>query len=1626
MDDVYLAFCDQLQQAQLGQVALLDEDDGLLMRWAQICDVMLQQLESQQEASGTEQVDSWMLERNTWQLVQALYAERLAETPASSSDAASTSANPYTPPLSVAQHLIEHDKQLVELSAIRDWLHSIPTTLNPAEIRRGYLPWTKNKIKQAKRSGQPLPRGIVQHLDPDAVLREAKNAQGGAGGRLESDDAVSPRGRTRTMKRPEADLCSTARLAKSQAYEKALLRSLFEYVRAGQLDLAIDMCQQSDQSWRAASLSGGKLASDRALASGDSGFGEDEDAMDDELLQGGSKISGNVNRKLWKMMCRKLASSPNLDPYERALYGAISGDTASVLPVCSSWEDIVWVHVNSLFEAHVESGLWQSSSGRYWSHGSVQPIDNSTNRGAKSTIDPEDVLIAPAARGIRSELESIFDRLLKLERGDVAQASKNPYRVSQTYLIVGKIGDLLTTFVERLEVAAQDTEPEALAHLLRFFTHLILVLRLLKQPLPTHAANRILEAYISVLEANDQSESLIAFYASQLDSTSAIESYAHFLLTFGPDSDRQSRKLALLKASEHGLDLAAIACRTVELVLQDVRDDILPELNEDRRLGSSEAFDAYARIDARQLELIRSLEWLTFDRRTYSEALTQANALTRYFLSTDLPHAARELIFQLPADLLPVEAAQVVEKEGEDHDAQIREFLDYTSLFACLEKHTRWAEVWSRKPRTNVPKLEQNAFKDGISALIDDFYDSTVLLLNSDWLKLDLPLNDGNLDSTSHEHSIDVVCEKMLMSDSPRTAPRRLAELARIRQLVIPHLVLRLHFTLYDSREILPSYVLDSLILFSAPSLTFFHPRLKRSSLQRCFELANLVADERTQLYLEFVGERTNLIGDYLDQVRLASLAALEVGKDRMPNPITVATCSLNQWALDFDGNLERILESIRIAKQRGAKLRIGPELEITGYGCQDHFLEGQCGDTGWHAWEVLHKILEADDCQDMIIDVGMCVVPCSDRSWTSNLSPRRLTPLDDFCRPVSHNNVLYNCRIIFYNRNILLIRPKMWLANDGNYREPRWFAPWMKPKTTEDFWLPWMIAKITGQTTAPFGDAVVALQDTCIGVEMCEELFTPNAPHIGMGLAGVEIFTNSSASHHELRKLSTRIDLIKEATLKSGGLYLYANQQGCDGDRLYYDGCSFIALNGKVVAQGSQFSLNDVEVVTATVDIQEVRHHRSGSSRSVQAAASESFPLIRCMMRLACDDLNEELTDTELMGKGEFKYHTPEEEIALGPACWLWDYLRRSGTQGYFVPLSGGIDSCATATIVYSMCLLVIKESALGNELVIQDARRIVGEKPDSDYVPVDAREFCGRIFHTCYMGTENSSIETRKRAKDLAEAIGRLNMHSYHVDLNMDTVITSIRSLFLLVTNKKPEFRAHGGTNGENLALQNIQARLRMLLAYLFAQLLPWVRGSTGGLLVLGSANVDESLRGYLTKYDCSSADVNPIGAISKTDLKKFIAYAETAFDLPILAEFLNATPTAELEPITADYVQADEADMGMTYDELSIYGRLRKIEKLGPYAMFTKLISLWGYKLSPLEIAEKVKLFFFEYARNRHKMTTITPSYHAEAYTCDDNRADLRPFLYPARWPWQFRKIDETAQILPDKSQRKAKVE
>ncbi|KAK1279164.1 hypothetical protein QJS04_geneDACA007287 [Acorus gramineus] len=690
---------------------------------------------------------------------------------------------------------------------------------------------------------------------------------------------------------------------------------------------------------------------------------------------------------------------------------------------------------------------------------------------------------------------------------------------------------------------------------------------------------------------------------------------------------------------------------------------------------------------------------------------------------------------------------------------------------------------------------------------------------------------------------------------------------------------------------------------------------------------------------------------------------------------LKVATCNLNQWAMDFENNLRNIKESITRAKEAGAIIRIGPELEIPGYGCEDHFLEQ---DTVTHSWECLKDLLLGDWTEGILCSIGM---------------------------PIMQDSVRYNCQVFCLNRRIIMIRPKMCLANDGNYREFRWFSSWTLKDHLVDFHLPDTITEALSQESVPFGFGYIQFLDAALAAETCEELFTADAPRIGLAFNGVEIFTNASGSHHQLRKLNLRMDAMKNATRFCGGVYIYSNHQGCDGGRLYYDGCSCVAINGDVVAQGSQFSLKDVEVLLAQLDLDAVSSYRGSiSSFREQASRKSKISFVKVPHKL-CQTFNLRTLPSSPV---KIRYHVPEEEIAFGPSCWLWDYLRRSGASGFLLPLSGGADSSSVAAIVGCMCQLVVKDIRNGDEQVKADAIRI-GHYKNGDF-PTDSKEFAKRVFYTVYMGTENSSDATRNQAKNLAEEIG-----SWHLDVAIDSVVSSFLSLFQTLTGKRPLYKVDGGSNVENLGLQNIQARVRMVLAFMLASLLPWVHNKPGFFLVLGSSNVDEGLRGYLTKYDCSSADINPIGSVSKQDLRSFLRWAAVHLGFSSLADIEAAPPTAELEPIRSNYNQLDEVDMGMTYEELSVYGRLRKIFRCGPVSMFQNLCHKWCGRLTPSEVAEKVKHFFKYYSINRHKMTVLTPSYHAESYSPEDNRFDLRQFLYNSRWPYQFRKIDELTKEL-----------
>ncbi|CDW51764.1 glutamine dependent NAD(+) synthetase [Trichuris trichiura] len=627
-----------------------------------------------------------------------------------------------------------------------------------------------------------------------------------------------------------------------------------------------------------------------------------------------------------------------------------------------------------------------------------------------------------------------------------------------------------------------------------------------------------------------------------------------------------------------------------------------------------------------------------------------------------------------------------------------------------------------------------------------------------------------------------------------------------------------------------------------------------------------------------------------------------------------VSVSCLNQWSLDFAGNYERILQSIEKALRAGARLRVGSELEVCGAGCQDHFFEP---DLYLHSLEVLVELIK---------------------------------------HPI---------RGAYFRFFPLLFEDYGVLNDSGLHRESRWFAAWNRPFEVEDYYVPPILKDVTGQVRATvvsfFYCAIwrccpgnVGYMRGTVGIFQVSSNVKYKIPYANLSLEGIEIFCNSTVHYHELGKPEYSVGMMVESVnQKFGGIYIRANQRGCDGDSVYYDGSSLIAVNGSLVACSDSFSLS--EVVRTDSLLQKGEFHNDFS-----------FDFTFCERPFAQDRWYE-----------------------FAGACWLWDYLRRSGQNGFLLPLSGGMDSSSVACIVASMCHL----------LYAACNRNGIEFKPES------VRDICKRLFFTFYMSGEYSSQQSEANAKILSEDIG-----ATHFTLPINGVVTAFLKTFAAVSQGRlPSFMAAGGTRREDIALQNVQARVRMVLAYLFAQLTLWMSSRPGRLLVLGSSNACESVVGYFTKYDCSSADINPIGSLGKETLRTFLVHCRNKYGYASLQNVLCMRPTAELAPPKEGKSQLDEDDIGLSYQDIDVMNTIRKEYGCGPFTMFCKLLPMWKGHKEPKQIANKVKRYFEAYAANRHKMTTLTPSYHADFRDLEDRRFDQRPFLYNSWWTWQFKKIE-----------------
>lgn len=513
-----------------------------------------------------------------------------------------------------------------------------------------------------------------------------------------------------------------------------------------------------------------------------------------------------------------------------------------------------------------------------------------------------------------------------------------------------------------------------------------------------------------------------------------------------------------------------------------------------------------------------------------------------------------------------------------------------------------------------------------------------------------------------------------------------------------------------------------------------------------------------------------------------------------------------------------------------------------------------------------------------------------------------------------------YNVAAVLGEGGIKGIVPKQHLANYGIHYETRWFEPWPSGKRE--------IVRIEGQQV-PVGDITFDLGGVLLGVEICHDAWVEHRPGVELVKRGCKLLANLSASHFAFGKHLEREEKMREWSKDVA--YIYANALGNEAGRAIYDGITVIAERGEVLQRGERFSFAEVRTIAQQLQVEEV-------------SARGDIPCVLASSQAALIPRSREAA-----WSGKF------EEFSRVVALGLFDYLRKSRSQGFVVSMSGGADSAGTSLLVATMVRLATLE--LGVE----------GFLKRLDYIPgLSAENLMARLLTCVYQSTTNSSETTRVAAQKVSETLG-----ATFCVFDISEIVSGYTSRVEEALGYKLNWEEH------DLALQNIQARTRSPGVWMIANL--------NNALLLSTSNRSEAAVGYTTMDGDTSGGLSPVAGIDKAFLREWLSWYEVSGPLGLspLSElsYVNAqAPTAELRPGG----QSDEDDL-MPYPLLDRIERLAIRDKLSPVEVFQSLLE----EQTPYEkeqLRSWVRRFFLLWSRNQWKRERFAPSFHLDDENLD----------------------------------------
>ena len=336
--------------------------------------------------------------------------------------------------------------------------------------------------------------------------------------------------------------------------------------------------------------------------------------------------------------------------------------------------------------------------------------------------------------------------------------------------------------------------------------------------------------------------------------------------------------------------------------------------------------------------------------------------------------------------------------------------------------------------------------------------------------------------------------------------------------------------------------------------------------------------------------------------------------------------------------NRESVLEKIKAAAAEGATVIVCPELCLTGYTCNDLFLQ-----------ELLLR--EAEDALLWLME------------QTSELNALIFVGL-----PFEHMGKLYNVAAALNKGRLLGLVPKIHLPNYGEFYEKRHFTRGMEAPVP---------VNIGARVTTIMGTRLIfecsEYPTLRVAAEICEDLWAPDPPSTEHALAGANLIVNLSASDETTGKDIYRRDLVKgqSARLLCGYVYCSAGEGESTQD-IVFSGHNVIAENGTMLAESRRFAN---ESTYAEIDVE-----RMTSERRRMTTFETRMQMEYCYVGFSLDiketTLTRHVDAAPFVPSDIYDREKRCEEILAIQSMGLKKRLAHTGCRNAVVGISGGLDS--------------------------------------------------------------------------------------------------------------------------------------------------------------------------------------------------------------------------------------------------------------------------------------------------------------------------------------------------------------